>query len=303
MLVIASLCAGSVPVCTRADVQKDTGSEKPYVIMAKEQSLKLNKDSVLIEVGKTTKLKANQKVTWKSSDKKKVSVSKKGLVKAKKRGEVTITAKSKTTGEVKKVKVYSGGYKITKKRFPDKGFRACIKDVFDRNKNGYLDKKEVEVWYDIDFPMDRDDSKTTLELYGKIKKISGLQCFPNLESICLDGVEGLESVDLCGCKKLVEIDEVGMNKITTLKMDNCPNLHSVLYSSNSLKYVSARNCPRLGQDYTKKELKKLKYTHDGICLVIHGNPKKIDLRGTPISNDRIRLLDVDEKNYDDIIVR
>ncbi len=68
----------------------------------KPKSVELNYSSYMLAVGEKVKLtkkvkplKASQKVTWKSSNKKKASVSKTGLVKAKKPGSCYITAKTK----------------------------------------------------------------------------------------------------------------------------------------------------------------------------------------------------------------
>lgn len=59
--------------------------------------MKLNKKKITVTVGSKTKLTVKnagkKKVTWKSSNKKVVKVNKKGLVKAKKAGKATITAK------------------------------------------------------------------------------------------------------------------------------------------------------------------------------------------------------------------
>ena len=58
---------------------------------------KLNKKTVYLAPGMTVKLKVTgtkKKVTWKSSNKKVATVSKKGKVKAKKKGKATITAKA-----------------------------------------------------------------------------------------------------------------------------------------------------------------------------------------------------------------
>ena len=59
--------------------------------------IKLNKSSVKLEAGETYQLKlknAEKKIKWKSSDKKVATVSKSGLVTAKKAGTAVITAKS-----------------------------------------------------------------------------------------------------------------------------------------------------------------------------------------------------------------
>ncbi len=65
---------------------------------AAPKKLKLNHTSCTIKTGKTKTLKViskknSSKITWKSSNKKIATVSKKGLIKAKKPGKVTITAK------------------------------------------------------------------------------------------------------------------------------------------------------------------------------------------------------------------
>jgi len=65
---------------------------------AEAKAIKLNKKTVYLAPKMTVKLKVKgtkKKVTWKSSNKKVATVSKKGKVKAKKTGKVTITAKVK----------------------------------------------------------------------------------------------------------------------------------------------------------------------------------------------------------------
>ena len=62
---------------------------------AEAAKIKLNKTKVYLLKGKTTKLKikgTKKKVTWKSSNKKVATVSKKGKVKGKKAGRCKVTA-------------------------------------------------------------------------------------------------------------------------------------------------------------------------------------------------------------------
>ena len=68
--------------------------------------VKLNKTNLTLEVGKTATLKLTGSTVkkWSSSDKKVVSVSTKGKVKAKKEGTATINAKA-TNGKTYKCKV------------------------------------------------------------------------------------------------------------------------------------------------------------------------------------------------------
>lgn len=72
----------------------------------KAATLKLNKSKAKITVGDTLKLKvkgAKGKVLWSTNNKKVASVSKKGVVKGKRTGKATITAK--ITGKNLKCKV------------------------------------------------------------------------------------------------------------------------------------------------------------------------------------------------------
>lgn len=82
------------------------------VVLAKttaKKKIKLNKKKATMRVGKTLKLKLKnakaKKVKWKSSNKKVATVSKKGVVKALKKGKVTITAKYKGKKYKCKIKI------------------------------------------------------------------------------------------------------------------------------------------------------------------------------------------------------
>lgn len=79
---------------------------------AAASGMKLNKKKVTLKVGKKIKLKlknAKKKVTWKSSNKKIASVTRKGVVKGKKPGKAKITAKCKGKKFVCKVTVKRNG--------------------------------------------------------------------------------------------------------------------------------------------------------------------------------------------------
>lgn len=93
----------------------------------KTKSITLNAKSKSLTVGKTYQLKvkqvkpskASKSVTWKSSNKKIATVSKKGKVTAKKPGTVKITATSKSNKKVKavcKIKVYAKVKKVSLNR-------------------------------------------------------------------------------------------------------------------------------------------------------------------------------------------
>ena len=89
-----------------------TGTMVPGGASAKGK-IKLNKKKVTIKVGQKVKLKLKntkkKKVTWKSSKKKVASVTKKGVVKGKKKGTAKITAKCGKKKYVCKVTVKARG--------------------------------------------------------------------------------------------------------------------------------------------------------------------------------------------------
>ena len=89
-----------------------TGTMVPGGASAKGK-IKLNKKKVTIKVGQKVKLKLKntkkKKVTWKSSKKKVASVTKKGVVKGKKKGTAKITAKCGKKRYVCKVTVKARG--------------------------------------------------------------------------------------------------------------------------------------------------------------------------------------------------
>ena len=73
------------------------------------KKMKLSKTKLTLKVGKTKKLtvknkKKKARVTWSSSKKKVATVSKKGVVKAKKAGKTTIMAKVKYKKKITKLK-------------------------------------------------------------------------------------------------------------------------------------------------------------------------------------------------------
>ncbi|MCH5268559.1 MAG: DUF362 domain-containing protein [Lachnospiraceae bacterium] len=83
--------------------------------------MKLNKKSVTLTVGKTQKLKVknlpdNAVVSWKSLKKSVASVSKKGVVKAKKTGKATIRCKVTDKGKEEKTTIFKCKITITKKK-------------------------------------------------------------------------------------------------------------------------------------------------------------------------------------------
>ena len=102
------------------DLYRSGAAKEVRHYLSKIMSLKLNKKKKTIRAGKKFKLKASvsplrcqKKIKWKSSNKKKATVTKKGVVKAKKKGKVKIYA---YCGSIKKCCVVKIGAKKKKKK-------------------------------------------------------------------------------------------------------------------------------------------------------------------------------------------
>ena len=111
---------------------------------SKAKKVTLNKKKVTLTVGKTVKLKAkvkpasaNQKVTWKSSNKKVAAVSSKGIVTAKKAGNAIITC------TVKKNKKIKATCKVTVKKKTSSS-TASKSDTKSEDKVTLTDSEELE---------------------------------------------------------------------------------------------------------------------------------------------------------------
>lgn len=101
--VVTGKKAGEATITVTTKDGKKKASCRVTVKDVKVKSVKLDRKSASVKVGKTIKLKAtvkptdatNKAVTWKSSNKKIASVSSKGKVTGKKKGKVTITVTTK----------------------------------------------------------------------------------------------------------------------------------------------------------------------------------------------------------------
>ena len=85
-----------------------TVSKRKYTCKVTVQAPKLNKTSITLKVGQTYQLKlsgTNQKITWKSSNSKIVTVNKAGRLQAKSAGNATVTAQVNGIRFVCKVKI------------------------------------------------------------------------------------------------------------------------------------------------------------------------------------------------------
>lgn len=257
--------------------------------------LTLSKHKIVLDKGKKIKITANKKVKWKSSNKKIATISKKGVLKVKKNGKVTITATSKNTNETAKVTVYCGGYKISKKRFPDKGFREYVKSVDDRNDDGYLSNKErrkpTVMYLDTTELLGEPGGKKLYNKIQKIKSLKGIEYFENLQGVSINNVKGLKNIDLSNLKKLKVFEIVGKG-VKNITANNCPNLigFEIDITGDSLKNVSAVNCPKLGvalDNKLKEKLENKTALEMDNKVTIFGTFGELNIVNSPIAGSHI----------------
>ncbi|MCR5807074.1 MAG: hypothetical protein K6G68_08600, partial [Oscillospiraceae bacterium] len=123
--------------------------------------------------------------------------------------------------------------------FPDKHFRAVVKDLYDKNKDNILSEKEIKkatrlVLSDIDETED-------------MKSVKGIEHLTNLWKISnsnSDGISKVRTLDLRDNKKL----EVLIWKFDELKkviVGKNTNLEEINLGSNNISKIDVSGCPNL----------------------------------------------------------
>jgi len=108
------------------------------------------------------------------------------------------------------------GIRINEKHFPDRGLIGAIIGYVDKNKNGYLNKEELE-------------EAKILPVWGECSDLSGVEKLKNLERISFR-----ECSDLSGIEKLTNLKSLGLS-------NTCPDLSAVENLTN-LEEISIENC-------------------------------------------------------------
>lgn len=145
-----------------------------YLPANARQNVKMSRKKVVLTTGKSKKLKLDgvkkkKKIRWKSSDKKVVSVSKNGKIKAKKNGSAIVTARYQKKKYKCKVLVIPKAAKQEQKEITSgtsyyRGF--LVDNVYHSGKNG-------DIHYNAYFP-DSYDGKKDMALYITLPGYQGL---------------------------------------------------------------------------------------------------------------------------------
>lgn len=107
--------------------------------------------------------------------------------------------------------------KIDTAHFPDKVFRSYVKK-FDKNKNGYLSKKERNAVKTIKLKDDSDERYTLLK-DASILNLKGIGYFPNVTELDLHFFK-VKNLQFSELKKLKLVDLHGITKKDNKKTDN-----------------------------------------------------------------------------------
>ena len=123
------------------------------------------------------------------------------------------------------------GIKIDKKHFPDKNFRAYIKEILDKDSDGTLSRKE------------RLAVKEIYVQYLGIKSLEGIKYFNNLESLrCYSNK--LTNLDLRKNKKIVSL-WCSWNKLKNLDIRGCRKITGLACYDNQLKTLDLSDAKKL----------------------------------------------------------
>ena len=145
-----------------------------YLPAHAKQNVKISRKKVVLATGKSKKLKLDgvkkkNKIRWKSSDKKVVSVSRNGKIKARRNGSAVVTARYQNKKYKCKVLVVPKAAKQASKEITPgtsyyRGF--LVDNVYHSGKNG-------EIHYNVYFP-DSYDGKKKMALYVTLPGYQGL---------------------------------------------------------------------------------------------------------------------------------
>jgi hypothetical protein len=233
-------------------------------------------------------------VSYKSSNKKICKISKKGIIKGVKKGIATIKIKDSLGREYSCIVLVGDdtkdekGIKITKKRFPDTGFRKYVSEIIDKDSNGYLSKGEIYATISIGCGVDEYEEEFT----WKIKSLKGIEFFTELQYLNCSGMKlkelslskntklyslrcdnnHLKKLDIshnselkaliCNHNELSEIDLSNNGKLVLLQLDynnlnelilcNNPDLEQVWCSYNKIMNIKLSGCNKLKELYCWK---------------------------------------------------
>ncbi len=120
---------------------------------------------------------------------------------------------------------------INEENFPDPNFRACIKRDFDENGDGYLNKNEIELIWNVHCEN------------SNVYSVKGIEHFPYLKGLWCKG-NHITELDLSGNPDLRGI-WCSFNDFTSLDFSDCPKLEWVYCFNCKLESLNVSNNPKM----------------------------------------------------------
>ncbi|MBE6852434.1 MAG: hypothetical protein E7505_03010 [Ruminococcus sp.] len=204
---------------------------------------------------------------------------------------LTITGKGNFTGTATakwSIEKEADNVEISKENFPDNSFRSYVKNNFDKNNNGYLEKAEIIAVNEISV-----NSRNISDLKGVeyFKELTYLDCSDNkLESLDIRKnteltalycyYNKLESLDVSKNTKLIRL-YCDSNKLESLDVSNNAELLELFCENNLLESLGVNNNSKLTHLYCySNKLESLELSNDTGLLYLfcdNNNIKNLDI--------------------------
>ena len=250
-------------------------------VNAAAKKLTLKASSNTVAVGKTVKIKASTKVTWKTSNKNIATVSAKGVVTGKKAGTATITATSKANKKLKK------SIKITVKEMPVVDKEANTVTIRCTVTDKVSSKESIMHWFIVNEKGGKakeallNTAVTTDDFYNAIKSVAGDRMWNNKYGVQF---KGPESIDDQVAKNIGSADYAKFDTTVTWG-DKTYKLSDIITNPeyNGKKYDGSYEIAFAGNINSQRKIPTGCITCFGGCWlgITSGHDTKMDIRYTP----------------------
>lgn len=250
-------------------------------VNAAAKKLTLRASSNTVVIGKTVKIKASTKVTWKTSNKNIATVSAKGVVTGKKAGTATITATSKANKKLKK------SIKITVKEMPVVDKEANTVTIRCTVTDKVNSKESIMHWFIVNEKGGKakeallNTAVTTDDFYNAIKSVAGDRMWNNKYGVQF---KGPESIDDQVAKNIGSADYAKFDTTVTWG-DKTYKLSDIITNPeyNGKKYDGSYEIAFAGNINSQRKIPTGCITCFGGCWlgITSGHDTKMDIRYTP----------------------
>ena len=135
--------------------------------------------------------------------------------------------------------IIPGTVRIDEAHFPDETFRLWVYDIADSNGSGWLSEEEINAIEEI---------YLNVSAYAGLTSVQGIEYFMGITELIIADTPNLTAVDLSANTKIesLEITDTGL---TSLILENQPQIYSLVCYGNSLTELDISGCPHLVRAY------------------------------------------------------